>query len=138
MYGKGEKHSLKKVTYLGEFERGEKEGLGKEDTPEHIYEGEFKKNKKEGHGKLMYKITGDFYEGEFQDNLVNGFGFYIWSNKDTYQGTFLNGKMHGKGVYKWPDGGEYVGDYINNIKEGIYIILIKRIWEVQVEQWQGF
>lgn len=104
--------------YLGDFQKGLKEGTGKEETTDHIYEGQYKDDVKCGKGRLSYKLTNDFFEGEFSENLINGSGFYTWSNKDTYEGTFINGKMHGKGIYKWPDGGEYVGEYINNIKEG--------------------
>lgn len=116
--GKGEKQTLYKISYIGNFVNSIKEGFGAEDTPDHIYQGEFHNDKKEGLGKLTYKNTKDFYEGEFKDNLVNGFGFYTWANSDNYKGDFVAGKMHGKGTYKWPDGGEYVGDYLNNVKEG--------------------
>lgn len=116
--GKGEKKTLTKTFYAGNFINNSREGIGTEDTPEHIYQGEFKNDKKEGNGQLTYKNTKDFYEGEFKDNFVHGFGFYIWANKDTYKGEFINGKMHGRGTYKWPDGGEYVGEYIANVKQG--------------------
>jgi hypothetical protein len=73
---------------------------------------------KEGKGKIKYFISNEEYEGEFKADKINGFGSYIFANKNTYCGTFVNGKMHGKGTFKWTDGSEYTGEYINNIKEG--------------------
>jgi hypothetical protein len=105
-------------TYVGDFIDGIKEGNGIEETPDFIYRGMFKNDMKEGKGTLVYKNSGNEFEGDFSQNTINGFGYYVWQNKQTYNGTFLNGKMHGTGTYSWPDGGEYKGQYINNIKEG--------------------
>ena len=116
--GKGIKISQNGALYIGQFSNFHKDGIGREETEEHIYEGQYQNDKKKGQGKLSYKNCKDVYQGEFTDNNITGYGFYIWDNKHTYLGDFVNGKMHGKGLYKWPDGSEYEGEYINNIKEG--------------------
>ena len=117
--GKGEKHSITGSTYMGDFVKGIREGIGKEETNEHVYVGEFKGDKKNGTGRLTYKKINEIYEGEFFDNCITGKGCYTWPNGDQYNGMFLDGKMHGFGVYRWPDGGIYEGEYVSGIKEGI-------------------
>lgn len=118
IHGFGLKIKLNKNKYIGFFNKGKKEGFGKEETPEHTYEGDFFKDRKSGKGRIMYKFKNDSYNGEFYQGNINGLGEYRWNNGNIYIGSFLNGKMHGKGLYKWPDGSYYEGEYKNNLKEG--------------------
>lgn len=105
--------------YEGDIKNFIKDGYGIEKNNDYKYEGEFKKDLKDGNGKVTYYKGREYYEGDFLKGEITGFGYYVFSNKNTYRGEFLNGKMHGKGIYKWANGNIYEGEYVDNIREGM-------------------
>jgi hypothetical protein len=118
--GKGEKYTLKKkILYVGEFKKGQKSGMGEENSIEGKFVGNFYKDKKYGKGKMIYNISGDIYEGEYKDDLFNGNGHYIWKTTgQEYKGEYKNGLMHGKGLFEWSEGEYYRGNFVDGKKEG--------------------
>ena len=118
--GKGERFTLKKKNlYKGDFIKGEKSGMGEEDSNEGKFVGCFYKNKKNGKGKMIYKMSGDIYEGDYKDDLFNGNGNYIWkATGQEYKGEYKNGLMNGKGLFEWSEGEFYRGNFVNGKMEG--------------------
>ena len=118
--GKGEKFILKKkLHYKGEFIKGEKSGMGEENSNEGKFVGNFYKDKKNGKGKMIYKISGDTYEGDYKNDLFDGNGHYIWKTTgQEYKGEYKDGQMHGKGLFEWSEGEFYRGNFVNGVKEG--------------------
>ena len=39
--------------------------------------------------------------------MIEGEGYYVWSDGRSYKGNWLKNQMHGKGTYIWADGRRY-------------------------------
>ena len=67
---------------------------------------------------MIFK-NNDIYKGEFYNDIINGYGKYIWKNKNKeYSGNFLNGRINGNGFLKWGNNLYYKGFFNNGVKEG--------------------
>ena len=51
-------------------------------------------------------------------NCNNGYGTFVYPNKDKYIGNFFNGKPHGKGILYFANGNKYIGHWIAEFREG--------------------
>nr|WP_320118861.1 DUF805 domain-containing protein [uncultured Marinifilum sp.] len=80
--------------------------------------GEFHSGKRWGKGKMVWD-DGHKYRGEWDEDGINGYGIWVYPDKDTYKGYFKNWEMNGKGRYTWADGGWYEGDWKNDKMTGI-------------------
>jgi len=82
------------------------------------YIGQWKGGIREGQGKMTWK-DGDVYVGGFKTNAKEGQGTYTWSNGASYHGQWLTGKRNGKGVCSYPDGSCFEGKYIDDLRHGL-------------------
>ena len=57
--------------------------------------------------------------GNVQHNMLDGIGYYTWSDKKKYIGMFKKDRKHGFGKLIWPDGSEYTGYWKNGNKHGL-------------------
>ena len=55
-------------------------------------------------------------------NILNGSGYYIWSDGTFYHGEWKFNERFGTGDYQWPDGSKYSGSWKNDqwFGEGTY------------------
>ncbi len=79
--------------YAGEFEEGDKHGVGTEYYADGKvkYKGNFRDNLRSDYGVYYYR-NGDRFEGWFQKNIPNGKGSYYFADGDRVTGTFKNGQ----------------------------------------------
>lgn len=79
--------------YTGEFEEGDKHGVGTEYYADGKvkYKGNFRDNLRSDYGVYYYR-NGDRFEGWFQKNVPNGKGSYYFADGDRVTGTFKNGQ----------------------------------------------
>jgi len=79
--------------YAGEFEEGDKHGVGTEYYADGKikYKGNFRDNLRSDYGVYYYR-NGDRFEGWFQKNIPNGKGSYYFADGDHVTGTFKNGQ----------------------------------------------
>ena len=92
---------------------------GKIDTLNRLsYIGEWKEGRREGHGKLTWKDR-DVYVGEFKANTREGRGTYTWANGASYEGQWRAGNRYGNGKCKYPDGSCYEGQYLDGLRDGL-------------------
>lgn len=57
--------------YVGEFKKGKKSGIGKQNYPNgNVFEGHFKKNLPNGEGELLYKDTNIIEKGIFKSGIL--------------------------------------------------------------------
>lgn len=83
--GKGTFHYANGDVYIGQWNKGKIEGMGKFESKESSYEGEWLNNKKNGKG--VYKQSGGkVYEGIFKNDKKSGFGKQLFSNGKEYEG----------------------------------------------------
>ena len=47
-------------------------------------------------------------------NMLEGEGFYQWSDGRSYNGTWSYDNMNGFGEFRWPDGRRYIGKFMND------------------------
>lgn len=87
------------IYYEGEFENGEKNGIGTFKLKENnkiIYEGEVKNNNYEGYG-IKYSEKGTYY-GIFKNNIMEGLGERVYLAGLKHIGYFKNEKLKGFGI----------------------------------------
>lgn len=91
--------------YIGQWQEGERTGLGKMYNihGKLSYEGEYVNGKKHGKGS-MYLDNGDMYKGDFKNDLFNGTGTYTWSDSICWTGSFVEDKLHGMGIFVFTNG----------------------------------
>jgi hypothetical protein len=79
--------------YTGEFEEGDKHGVGTEYYADGKvkYKGNFRDNLRADYGVYYYR-NGDRFEGWFQKNIPNGKGAYYFADGDRVTGIFRNGQ----------------------------------------------
>jgi hypothetical protein len=127
------------ATYDGEWDRGVRDGFGKQTWPDGTeFVGEWYRGLAGGHGRLILGDQGDsfvgqfvsgrahgwgtfvfkhgssMYRGEFKNDIRHGFGVESWADGSCYEGEFRLGKKHGFGQNKWPDGTTYSGSWNAN------------------------
>lgn len=63
------------------------------------YEGEFNaKGERHGEGTLRWDNDGLEYSGQWKNGLRNGFGKFIWNDKEYYEGEYVNNLRQGEGT----------------------------------------
>lgn len=73
--------------YIGNYNNGKKEGIGKYiDEYGNYYIGPFKNDKRNGKGVMYYNNGKILYEGDFIDDKYNGSCKYYFENGDYYIG----------------------------------------------------
>ena len=66
-------------------------------------------NKMHGKGILFYE-NGNTFEGEFENDEKNGFGVYIYlEREEKYEGYYKNDKRNGKGKFYGKNGTVFDG-----------------------------
>ncbi len=117
--GKGREESYDGRTwYDGDWHRDAKNGRGVEQLPDGArYEGDFVNSQKTGRGHIWH-ANGNEYEGGLTNGIQDGQGHYMWKDGRDYTGGWSMGKMHGNGIFKYADGKEYNGDYVLDKKQG--------------------
>lgn len=130
------KDNIKTLTYKGTWSNDERNGegieIGLNNKGKEIekYIGQWKNDKRNGlgeiyiNGKLKYK--GNFkmgfpykLEGCIAGNCTNGYGVFIYPNKNKYIGQFKNGMKNGEGLQLDPkQGGFYIGGWKNDKENG--------------------
>lgn len=104
--------------YEGQWHQDEKSGSGTEHWPDGAsYIGEFSRNLRHGLGTYTSN-AGAVYEGEFREDKIDGSGKYIFTDGRVYQGEWVRGHLWGKGVLEWPNGFRYEGAFENDKRSG--------------------
>ena len=76
--------------------------------------GQWIRGKLNGKGEF-HQADGSYYEGDFVDHLKEGYGTFIFANKQGfYVGDWKKNCFDGNGEMKWPDGSSYKGTYKMN------------------------
>lgn len=114
--------------YVGEFQSGQRNGVGEYTWPSQItkdgkvessettsYVGRFRNGFKHGQGELKWR-NGNIYTGDFTDNLIHGYGTKVYADGRTYEGNWEEGQREGFGKLTLTDGSHYIGQYRNNQK----------------------
>ena len=88
-HGKGIEHHPGETRYVGQYQRGVKQGHGRlewiQNELSQFYEGEFVENVMEGEGMLCV-IGESVYEGEWKGNMKNGRGKLTFDDGRSYEG----------------------------------------------------
>ena len=86
------------LSYEGLWENGERSGWGvlKSNGQGLIYEGFWAKGEFNGQGAKYY--AHGVYEGHFSNNKENGYGTFVYVNRDKYEGYWLEGQRNGFGT----------------------------------------
>lgn len=107
-----------KVIYYGQFNKGQREGLGYQIWPdESLYEGYWLDDKAHYYGRMIFN-DGDYYEGEWAADLMNGKGVFVSMSGFTYIGEFRDNEPDGQGEEKWTNGSHYRGQFKKGVKNG--------------------
>ena len=53
-----------------------------------------------------------------EDVVLNGKGYFIWSDGTTYHGEWRNNERSGYGEYEWPEGSYYQGAWKHDMWMG--------------------
>ncbi|WP_232325876.1 M48 family metalloprotease [Spirosoma montaniterrae] len=77
------------------------------------YVGEFEEGDKHGVGIEYYADGKPKYKGNFRDNLRADYGVYYYRNGDKFEGWFKNNLPNGKGTYTFADGEKIAGQFRN-------------------------
>src|SRR5690349_13624036 len=77
--------------YEGEWKDGQLHGFGKAIKAKYVYEGDFQNGEKDGMGVITYDNTSK-YEGSFKDGNKHGYGKDFLGNGQTWEGEYFNGK----------------------------------------------
>lgn len=131
-----------KLKYVGNWKQNKKHGLGVEtryDTDDKIiykYEGSWDNDMKNGAGKEY--VDGVLaYEGKFNNNFrfkdsgcitgdcENGYGVFIYPNKNKYIGEFKNSLKNGFGIETDPEGNYIYGNWKDNKENGLVRVFNK-------------
>jgi clan AA aspartic protease (TIGR02281 family) len=70
-----------------------------------------------GYGTYIY-LNKDKYTGEFRSNKRNGFGTYIFQNGEKYEGSFIDDMFNGRGIYYYLNKDKYIGGFKKNKRNG--------------------
>ena len=101
-------------TYIGQFNHGVREGIGRMEYSNHdIYQGTWQNNHRTGDGICWYadgsvfhgiwkfdkairgvfrKPSGELYDGELKESKYHGYGKLFWPNGVWFEGVFVNNK----------------------------------------------
>ena len=109
-------------SYIGEWKKGRRDGLGLLYLENNIkYMGYFSENIVKGYGRL-WQEGGDFYQGYWKNFEASGLGIYKATSGECYDGEWQGNLQHGFGVGQWLKGNTYLGDYKCGFKNGIGIL----------------
>ena len=108
----------KNVYYIGYYNEGVAEGIGKLITGNSKYYGEFKDDQANGYGIYYNNSNEIIYEGMWTNDNQNEYGIEKWSDDSIFFGKYSNGEKNGVGTYLWKDGSIYEGEFCNNMFEG--------------------
>ena len=101
-------------TFVGGFEEGMRNGLGKvEFNDGGFYIGEWRTGKREGVGVEIGQ-GGRVYFGEWEKDRKQGKGYTIFGGME-YRGQWMNGRPHGRGVFVGEDQVEIAGVFENGV-----------------------
>ena len=135
-----------KIKYVGEWEENIKVGQGVETKYNadnkivYKYDGSWENDKKNGLGK-EYVDGALAYEGKFKNNFrikesgcihgdcENGYGVFIYPNKNKYIGAYKNGLRNGIGIETDPGGNYIYGNWKDN-KENGYVRIFNKTNEI--------
>lgn len=133
---------ITKIKYVGNWAENKKVGRGVEtkydvnDKITYKYVGAWDNNKKNGAGK-EYVNGGLVYDGKFKNGFrfkdigcitgdcENGYGVFIYPNKNKYIGEFKNGLKNGFGIEVDPKGTYVYGNWKDNREDGYIRIFNK-------------
>ncbi len=76
---------------------------------------------KDGYGEYVFE-NRDKYIGEFSNGSMDGYGEYFVYNGEYYKGEFKNHKFNGYGKYTFPSGQYFEGYYIDGKRNGIGLL----------------
>lgn len=108
-----------KQRYVGEFLRGDKNGVGTEETNETVVIGNFLEGEVQGFCIVTDKEKHSETQGHFKDGQLQGFGKIESKDKEySYCGHFENGKYCGLGL-EIIRGGTYTGEFKVGKRDGI-------------------
>jgi TPR repeat protein len=100
----------------GNWQAGQLQGIGREETARETYIGQWHDGRRHGHGELT-KSNGDHYVGDFVTGLAEGKGTQT-SSDGVFRGTWRAGQQHGQGQFNHSNGGEYQGQWFNGYRDG--------------------
>lgn len=104
--------------YEGQWQYGEKDGVGRRDWPDGSrYEGEWHNNQPHGKGIKTYK-DGAQYSGDFRQGLRAGKGTMRWTNGMEFSGEWKNDQMDGEGSKRFADGTQFDGHFSKGLRSG--------------------
>lgn len=107
-----------RVIYYGQFNKGQREGLGYQIWPdESLYEGYWLDDKTHFYGRMIFNDS-DYYEGEWAAGLMDGKGVFVSTSGFTYMGEFRDNEPDGQGEEKWTNGSHYKGQFKKGVKIG--------------------
>ena len=131
-----------KMKYVGNWEDNQKDGQGVETRYDennkvlYKYVGDWKNDKKNGIGK-EYVNGALVYDGKFKNGFhfkdsgcitgdcKNGYGVFIYPNKNKYIGEYKDGLKNGFGIEVDPKGNYIYGNWKNNKEDGYVRIFNK-------------
>lgn len=101
--------------YQGPCVDGFAQGRGEAEGPGARYVGEFDRGRKQGRGIKTW-TNGDRYEGQFRNDRRHGEGRYVWGPQSEwagqyYEGSYVDDLRQGEGRYVWPDGRSVRGQW---------------------------
>lgn len=107
-------------------------GIGYEIDSNEIYVGEFEKGEKSGIGTFKSNDNGNIlYEGELKNNNYNGYGIKYYEDGNRYFGNWLNNYKDGYGEFISIGGQKFIGYFKNDIKDGFGLYyLLKHTYHV--------
>jgi len=107
-----------KITYVGQFKHGKREGKGKLSFDDgNYYEGNFTKDKFDGEGYFKFN-DGREYKGNWKENEMNGEGVFIWNENQKYEGQYKDSRREGHGTYYFGENNYFQGNWLNNLPHG--------------------
>uniref|UniRef100_A0A6U6BSW2 Uncharacterized protein n=4 Tax=Guillardia theta TaxID=55529 RepID=A0A6U6BSW2_GUITH len=110
-------NSKEKGVYIGEWLRGQMNGLGiLLYVDDEYYIGGWFKDQKHGLGVYQWgqshgAAAGDKYEGYFKLGKAHGNGKTTYQDGGWHMGKYVDGKMHGLGMMKTSGGITYIGSW---------------------------
>mmetsp|Transcript_51967 Transcript_51967/g.123064 ORF Transcript_51967/g.123064 Transcript_51967/m.123064 type:complete len:391 (+) Transcript_51967:85-1257(+) len=121
MHGTGEfSWKDKGCTYKGEYAEGWMHGFGTMTIPgEGVYEGQFEHGQR--HGVGTWTSANSTYQGEYVKGKREGLGTLETNDGSSYEGTWKDGLFHGEGVWTWADKRRFEGVFkADRPLEGVY------------------
>ena len=127
-----------KISYTGNFYKGQKTGRGRFEWENgSYYEGEFENGNFNGWGVQFNAESQETYEGNFKDNIYDGKGKLTYADGKCYQGNFADGNFQGQGTMTLPNGDKYIGSWFNGVKHGIGIWHSQKTGEKRQGEWKN-